>query len=128
MGLDQHTRSTSGPGSDENGSEDWLADVGEVDWDETETAAHDRVGRGAAGGSDAGARPTGPVDAARAAIQRRRTVAALVGAVVLVLAIAIPVIVFGGNDSSSTETPPVTTATTPQTPAAAPPAAPRPTT
>src|SRR5262252_8171285 len=112
--VGDHTSSGTRAGEPE---EDWLADVGEVGWEDTEP-----------GGERLPYRPSteprqpmaAPADDERALIQRRRLVAGLVALVVVGLAIAIPVLVFGGGGGGSpvvTE-PPVTT--TPQTPTTTP--------
>jgi hypothetical protein len=80
-----------------DGEENWLADVGEVDWVEDPS------------GQRLPYRPSGehrhesaaPDDEERALIQRRRAIAALVALVVVGLAIAIPVIAFGGGGGGS---------------------------
>jgi hypothetical protein len=112
--VGDHTSSGTRAGEPE---EDWLADVGEVDWEDTEPGGERLPYRP----STEPREPMGaPGDDERALIQRRRLVAGLVALVVVGLAIAIPVLVFGGGGGGSpvvTE-PPVTT--TPQTPTTTP--------
>jgi Putative peptidoglycan binding domain len=120
--------SSPAPGTGEGeGDEDWLADVGDVDWDDANAPTGERPAQRASRWSTAGfgaISSPGGHPPAESDIQRRRAIAAIVAIVVVGLAIAIPVIVFGGGGGSSTdnpnETPPVTTTppatTTPTTP------------
>ena len=107
------TRSVPAVRAGANGGEDWLADVGDVDWDDVGAPPGERGGRrtaGASGGPE-------PGDERESLVHRRRLVAAIVAVVVVGLAILIPLIAFGGGGgNSSTETPPVTTTTPATTP------------
>jgi hypothetical protein len=95
------------------GEEDWLADVGDVDWVDTEPGGERLPYRPS---TETGPRfPSDGSDGEHALIQRRRLIAGLV-ALVVGLAIAIPVLVFGGGGGGSpvvTEPPATTTPTTP---------------
>jgi hypothetical protein len=104
--VGDHTSSGTRAGEPE---EDWLADVGEVDWEETEPGGERLPYRPSTEPREPAA---GPADDERALIQRRRLVAGLVALVVVGLAIAIPVLVFGGGGGGSPVVTETTTATT----------------
>jgi hypothetical protein len=129
-------------GSDERSADDWLADVGAVDWvdapagDRGIGAAEGLAGSGVRGGeeelgeqSDLGgewrefAWPSSAGEAARAAVERRRLIAVLVIFLVLGTAIAVPLVVLRGGDEGASSEP--TTEAIETTP---PPTTPEPTT
>jgi hypothetical protein len=118
VGLGDSTSSGARVG-DGDGEENWLADVGEVDW--VEDPSGQRLPYRPSG--EHRLEPSAPGDDDRALVQRRRAVAALVALVVVGLAIAIPVIAFGGGGGGS----PVVTQTTQTTPPVTTPAATTPT-
>jgi hypothetical protein len=107
------TRSVPAVRAGANGGEDWLAEVGDVDWDDIGAPPGERGARRATGSAPFG---QAPADERESIIHRRRLIAAVVAVVVVGLAILIPVIAFGGGGDSSTEPPPATTTTPATTP------------
>ncbi len=128
--LDPPARSVPAAGATDEG-EDWLAEVGDVDWDDAGAPTGERASRWSTGSYGAVAQPDAGPPGERD-IQRRRAIAAIAAIVVVGLAIAIPVIVFGGGGSGSnnpTEAPPApTTPAVTTTPQATTPASTTPTT
>jgi putative peptidoglycan binding protein len=118
------TRSVPAVRAGANGGEDWLAEVGDVDWDDVGAPPGERGARRAGGGAAFGQAPGGERESI---IHRRRLIAAVVAVVVVGLAILIPVIAFGGGGGTS-EPPPVTTTTPATNPPPPPPANTTPTT
>lgn len=121
-GGSSSTREGDWGGGGERQGDDWLEDVGAVDWDDAPTGAGRTRGAEAPGGSGARGGSAqyehGAVDAHRAAIERRRLVAGLVVLVLVGAAIALAVVLLRGGDEGAITTPTTTAVeTTPtQTP------------
>lgn len=139
--LGRRLRSTSKPADERDsdagrapGDEDWLADVGDLNWLDTAEEQHVRESPGGFGERSRQAagrlEPVLPAsaDQERAAlVQRRRLIAALVLCVVLGTAIAVPLVLLRGGREATSSQPATTalqTATTTPAPAATPAPAP----
>ncbi len=120
-GGSSSTRAGDWSGGEQSG-DDWLEDVGSVDWDDTPTGAGRTWEAEGLAASDAGGGSQYEYEAGeahRATIERRRLVAALVALVLVGAGIALAVVLFRGGDEGTTSTPTTTSAveTTPaQTP------------
>lgn len=102
-----------GWGGGDRSEDDWLDEVGAGDWDDAPTGSGRSV-RGGEQPSSAGARggsaqyAQGGVDAHRAAVERRRLIAGLVGLVLVGAAIALAVVLLRGGDEGAITTPTTT--------------------